>query len=485
MLILLFKSSLCLLAFLLFYEFFLEKEKTHRFKRFYLLAISIIAVIIPTLTFTTYVNELPSETIVLNGDWNQLIPINNEVEMLSILIWSIYGVGILFFGFRLFRNLYKIKAQINNNEHIKLEKNTFVLLPKQTVPHTFFNYIFVNKSLFKHNSIPNSVLIHEKAHAKQKHSLDILFIEIITCLLWFNPLIYILKKKITLNHEFLADESVLKKGFKLQSYQQTLLHFGDTNQFVSLTHSINYKPLKKRFILMKKERSKKTSWLKSLLILPLIAILTFSFSNKVVAQNKEKEQKQEQEGVTPEMIAKYNKLAKFYNAKKEADAVIKIKDLEGLTSIYWAMTEEQKKAAEPFPNFPPPPPPPPLPAPIKIEKGQKKGNNPPPPPPIEIEEVQEESNEKPPSPPVKKRLAIEEIEEEQGDSSKNSIKEGNIEASTNSIEFYLDGRKITPKEAETFSQTHTPPLNITVSNKDGKDAITKLFISSKVSNTDY
>ncbi|MCB0454859.1 MAG: M56 family metallopeptidase, partial [Aequorivita sp.] len=119
---------------------------------------------------------------------------------------------------------------------------------------------------------------HEETHARQKHSLDIVFATLLQIVFWFNPLFYFIKKSIKLNHEFLADRAVLKTGAKISEYQKILLAFSSNAATPSLAHSLNYSSIKKRFTLMKTHTSQRAIWLRSLLILPLFSILIYGFS---------------------------------------------------------------------------------------------------------------------------------------------------------------------------------------------------------------
>ena len=99
-------------------------------------------------------------------------------------------------------------------------------------------------------------MLHEQAHASQKHTADILFIEVLKVVFWFNPLFYLYKKEIKLNHEFLADRAVLKKGLDASVYKELLLSFSSNQNNLSLVNAINYSSIKKRFTVMKKQTSK-------------------------------------------------------------------------------------------------------------------------------------------------------------------------------------------------------------------------------------
>ncbi|GGG39996.1 hypothetical protein GCM10010976_09560 [Bizionia arctica] len=262
----------------------------HIFKRVYLLASLIISIGIPFITFTQIV-EAPitiNEAAINNSTSTPLILIEESVNYLPYILWAVYLLGVLFFGLKFIYNLSSILLKISRNPKLKTQKSINVLLEELIVPHTFLKYIFLNKILFESQKIPKEVLIHEEAHVYQKHSLDILFIEIFQIVLWFNPLIYLLKRDIKLNHEFLADREVIKKGITLSAYQQILLAFSSNVLEPQLATAINYSSIKKRFTVMKTSSSKTGIWLRSIVLLPILALLIYSFSTKDVIEKETK-----------------------------------------------------------------------------------------------------------------------------------------------------------------------------------------------------
>ena len=399
MLAYLIKSSACLLVFSLFYRLFLEKENIHYFKRFYLLGSLALALYIPLITFTTYI-EQPTAFQVSNTSFSnavEVIPNEESIHWIPIILWAVYGLGTIFFVVKFLLNLYKLIRKINLNEKIQHKDHVHVLVLKHIVPHTFMKYIFLEKQAFKDQKIPREILLHEQTHALQKHSLDILFIELIQIVFWFNPLIYIFKKDIKLNHEFLADHEVIKHGCNTKNYQNILLNYSSKPLEYQLESSINYSSIKKRLTIMKTNTTKTTTWFRSFILLPILAILVYGFSEKkeIVktsslatpsskeikhsnysldnpqkelyqmnssnGENYSSEIKNEgQLGASKEQLAEYNKLARHYNTMSKDNMVVKLDDLKRLKYIYSLMTEEQKKSSEPYPGLkiPPPPPPP-------------------------------------------------------------------------------------------------------------------------------
>lgn len=284
--------------FLVFYKLLLEKESMHHFKRFFLLTALIFSLIIPQIVFTEYIEAEPTPAV------TQVLTINEQPEITRIvhvmeespmnwtlILYTLYGLGVAIFGFRFLYNIAKLWIRVRRNTQIKFNFLVKVLLKEELPPHTFLRYIFLNKQKFESKSIPAAVLLHEETHAKEWHSLDVLFIELLQVLFWFNPLIYVFKRSIKLNHEFLADSAVIKGQENQLHYQNTLLSYLSndnfhTHQSVGIANAINYSSIKKRIIIMKKQTSKRGILIRSLLILPLLSLMLYGFSQRnVVSKN--------------------------------------------------------------------------------------------------------------------------------------------------------------------------------------------------------
>tara|TARA_R110002051_G_scaffold9_12_gene107 strand:- start:917 stop:3490 length:2574 start_codon:yes stop_codon:yes gene_type:complete len=271
----------------------------HFFKRYFLLAAIAISLLIPAVVFTKVIYIEPiSTSFTPKEDYSLETYHAPRTESINYTYWSllsVYSLGVLFFSLQFFKNLYQIKNTIQNNPKQQTNNIIKVLLSLQIVPHTFFNYIFLNKQKFEANEIPPAVLLHEETHAKQKHSIDILVLEILQIVFWFNPLIYLFKKSIKLNHEFLADSAVLNNGLEKSDYQKILLAFSSNAAEPQLANAINYSSIKKRFTVMKKETSRKVSLVKSFLIIPIAAILLLGFSEKEILEIQKEGSAQEQQ----------------------------------------------------------------------------------------------------------------------------------------------------------------------------------------------
>lgn len=271
------KSSLCLILLLGVYNFFLEKEKMSLFNRFYLLGSLVISFLIPLVKFELQQdiiqnNLLPEAIKTIQGN---TIIINQKTNNLSIFLWSFYGIITLLFTFRFSKNIYVFFQKIKSNPKKKFENGTLIFVEENILPHTFLNYIFINKNDYENRKIEGELFTHELAHVSQKHTLDVLFIEILKTIFWFNPILIFYKKAIQLNHEFLADEKVVKSYNNVPFYQNLLLEKASWNSNFYLASNLNFLVTKKRLIMMTKTTSQSRALLKKLSVLPVLAGLIF------------------------------------------------------------------------------------------------------------------------------------------------------------------------------------------------------------------
>ena len=289
MIIYLLKSGICLLLLLVFYRLFLEKERVYQFNRFYLLGGLVFSFLAPLLSFPI---EEPARTVPLRYVWQEvettLTPVVTASptgllvnELWAIIYWLVTGILFVRFGW----NLYALLSKISGASTLSVEGATLVLLPAATLPYTFLHYLFISKHDYEAGAIERELFAHEQAHIRQRHSLDILFIECVTCFLWFNPLLLWLKQAVRLNHEFLADEAVTCKYADVGHYQQLLYSRLTPHPTLSLTSNLVFQTTKKRFVMMTKHTSQPYKWALMSCSLLLQAGLFAAMSAPVIAQD--------------------------------------------------------------------------------------------------------------------------------------------------------------------------------------------------------
>ena len=271
------KSSLCLITLFGVYTFFLEKEKMNVFNRVYLLVSLVIPFAIPFIKFESshenlQQNLIPNTIQIIQG---QAVVIQQSSDYSALILWSLYTIISSLFIFRFGKNLLAIVLKIKSNPKKKIENSTLVLVKEKTLPHTFLNYIFINKEDYENRNVEEELYTHELTHARQKHTLDVLFIEILKTVFWFNPILIFYKKAIQLNHEFLADAKVVKSYNNVPFYQDLLLEKASWNSNFYLASNLNFLVTKKRLIMMTKTTSKSRALLTKLSVLPILAGLIF------------------------------------------------------------------------------------------------------------------------------------------------------------------------------------------------------------------
>jgi beta-lactamase regulating signal transducer with metallopeptidase domain len=291
------KSTLSLLVLLAIYHLILEKEKMHQFNRFYLLFCLVFSFVIPFISI-----EIIDESVSAITHTNKGITANatmtivpETLDYTPIIIWSLYCVVTSLLLFRFLRNILRITSRTHFNTVINYKNAKLVLLKEKTLPHTFWNTIFVNETEYRNRKIEEELYTHELIHVTQKHTLDVLLIEIVKTLFWFNPLFIFYKKAIQLNHEFLADEKVVNSFNNVPFYQSLLLSKANENQPFYLASNLNYLVTKKRFLMMTKNKSQTKEILKKILLLPILSGLVYFLCIKTVAQESNKAVKNQSE----------------------------------------------------------------------------------------------------------------------------------------------------------------------------------------------
>ena len=282
------KSTICLSVFLGFYHLVLEREKMHQFNRFYLLGSIIISLVIPFVTYQI-ITEIPVYVDAEMEFYPTIIQTEKVVEPIDyfkIISWSLYGLITLLFAIRFGKNAWKLISKTISNPKVKYKNANLILIDEKTLPHTFLNFIYINFEDYNNRNIEDELYTHELVHVTQKHTLDILFIEFLKVIFWFNPIFIFYKKAIQLNHEFLADEEIVKTYNNVPFYQNLLLQKGIGTQTIYLASNLNYLVTKKRLIMMTKSTSQTIAVLKKIAIIPILTGLVYFFCIEIVAQEK-------------------------------------------------------------------------------------------------------------------------------------------------------------------------------------------------------
>ncbi|MEJ7681381.1 MAG: M56 family metallopeptidase [Segetibacter sp.] len=256
------KVILCSALFFGVYKLLFENEKMFHFNRIYLLLSIIFSFIVPFVTIQTHSQILPStETSILSlkilntySSTQTSVPVNGSNTLLFILL-SIYVTITMLLLIRFGVNLKILFLRISNSLVIPYNNAKLVLINDNLIPHSFLNCIFINSEDYNNGKVEDEILLHELTHVRQKHSIDVLFIEIVQAIFWFNPVFILYRKAIQLNHEFLADDSVINIYNNTLSYQHLLIDKAGQRNSSLLTSQLSYSITKKRLIMMTKSTS--------------------------------------------------------------------------------------------------------------------------------------------------------------------------------------------------------------------------------------
>lgn len=275
---------------------FLEKERIHVFNRYYLLLAPVFSFFLPfiplrksDLVVATDGLEQAAATITdsfLTGRMVRVPTANAgfEIETAApFILATIYISGLLFLSFRFSRMLMSIFKNIRQHIWYKTPEATIVAIPDYNQTCTFMHYILCDRESYEKGLIPAGILEHELTHIRQKHTRDILFIELISILYWFNPFLILFKRAIRLNHEFLADRQALSGGERVSNYQKLLLDrlAGSGPVFAS---TFNYSQTKKRLIMMTQTVNRNRILGKGVALAFFTGFLFYVVSDEIAAQ---------------------------------------------------------------------------------------------------------------------------------------------------------------------------------------------------------
>ncbi len=286
-----FESAISLSLMAAIYVVFLRKETFFKLNRMFLLGSLFFSVILPFIKFriyepesvmlsevtvTPYRNLLEAVTV-----YGQDITVSVEQAVLSasLLIW-IYSAGLVFFLGRFLFRVIQVGRIVHKTPVQKSNGVKLVFLEKKCSPYSFLNYMFVSRSL-QNSEGYDRMMAHEMEHIKQGHTYDVLILELLTAFQWFNPFIWMLRRAVRENHEFLADRAVLASGISRGYYKKLLLNQIAGGQLV-IANNFNYSLIKNRIKMMSKIKSSKTAAAKIVLglISAVALIVVFACEQK-------------------------------------------------------------------------------------------------------------------------------------------------------------------------------------------------------------
>lgn len=260
---------------LLLYALLLRKEKFHQLNRFYLLFSLVFSSLLPVFRF-----QLPAKSLIATD----FLPIPAVSESSAISVgWIIYSAGAMLFFVLFLFNLLKVLKQILGKHYTEMNCLKVIDLYGQTSPFSFFHYVVVDFTAFEPDEL-DLVLRHEAAHAKQWHTLDILFVELLGVVCWFNPFVWAYKSALKSQHEFAADAAVIRSNVPRNDYFDLILKQIRHQNRLAPVHSFSATAVKSRIRMMMATVHGRHRWMRYLSVIPMSAFLVVG--NSLLASSK-------------------------------------------------------------------------------------------------------------------------------------------------------------------------------------------------------
>ncbi|MFD1614799.1 M56 family metallopeptidase [Gelatiniphilus marinus] len=280
------KASALIAIFYLCYKLFLQRDTFFESNRWFLLIGLVAAFALPFVVIPIYIEytPMPIQNFVINDAYSVV-----EAAEDPFNFWQlgaiVYVVGVLLFFIRFLVQLGSLALLIAKNNKYKQNGFTFIETQTETPPFSFFKWIVYNPNTFNKDELQH-IIAHEKVHANQYHSIDILISQMASIVFWFNPITWFYKKELQQNLEFIADYKAQNQSSCKKSYQHLLLKTSVANHHTALTNNFYNSLIKKRIVMLHKSKSKKINLLKYALVLPFLTLFLMGFNTEEVYVEK-------------------------------------------------------------------------------------------------------------------------------------------------------------------------------------------------------
>ena len=319
-----------------YYHVVLRNKKFHRYNRFYLLAAAGLSVMIPLMNIPVYFSETETESSIVyntlrvfaNTETDEAVTIYAGIpekeswftmthifQLLYITIASLVLLRIIF-------SLLKIRRIIRQHPVEKIENISFLNTDEPGTPFSFFRWLFWNRKIELNSEKGEQIFRHELFHIEQKHSLDIIFLELLTVAGWFNPFFHLMKRETKAIHEFLADQFAVTENNRWDYAELLLMQVLNTNQ--RLVHPFFHNQIKRRIAMITSPQKPSHQYLRKLMVLPLtiLSIFLFAFSYKEIKKEATLTPVPEQKISADTTIKPTRKIATFNEVVIVSDSII-------------------------------------------------------------------------------------------------------------------------------------------------------------------
>ncbi|MBR6249700.1 MAG: M56 family metallopeptidase [Bacteroidales bacterium] len=333
------KVATFLVVFYLLFKWIMSRETIHRANRILLLGSIALAFVLPLCSLSINVASVENPTMVLSQSVVMLEEVIVGTNHASSFDWqtlviALYGVGVAFCAVRMLLSIISVLKIIRKGTSMPYSDGIqLIVTDDNQEPFSWFNHIIISKKDYEENAA--EILTHERAHVQCLHSVDVLWCDVLCCLQWFNPAMWLLRRELCAVHEYEADKAVLDSGINAKQYQILLIKKAAGAKWYSIANSFNHSKLKYRITMMSRRKSSRWTLAKALYVLPIAAFAMVAFAQISCSENKDEDSENiDSEITSPEDLV---------DAK-----AIEVKD----GKIYKSPEDEIFKIVEDMPKYP-------------------------------------------------------------------------------------------------------------------------------------
>lgn len=287
------KVAVCLALFYLFHKLLMSRDTFHTFNRFAILSMMLLSLVLPLVHLsldseaginrgTVALEGLVAQTVVADGG-------NGVGEGLSLtqVLLAAYVLGVVLFVGKALLSVGSLLRLIRRARCVEVRNGIRIYTMQGDIsPFSWFRYIIMSEKDWQENR--REIVLHEMAHIRRCHSMDVAVCNMMIVFQWYNPAAWLLKRELQTVHEYEADEAVLSAGVDATHYQMLLIRKAVGERLFSMANNLNHNSLKKRITMMKIKRTNPMQKAKIAFVLPLAAMTVAAFASQKVENLSEK-----------------------------------------------------------------------------------------------------------------------------------------------------------------------------------------------------
>ena len=277
------KVSVFLIAFYLMFKSLMSRETLHRANRFLILGTMVLSFALPFCHLTVsadspaVVSRSVSQSVVMLEEVIVGGGTARAIDWRTVAVLAFYA-GIVACFVRMIVSIIGVLRIVRRGQRQQLDDGSvLVVVDGEQAPFSWVKYIIISRK--DHDDNLQQVLTHEQAHIRYRHSIDLLVCDVLCCLQWFNPAMWLLRQELCAIHEYEADKAVLDSGVNAKQYQILLIKKAAGGKWYSIANSLNHSKLKYRITMMSRKKSSGWTLVKALYVLPIAAFAAIAFAN--------------------------------------------------------------------------------------------------------------------------------------------------------------------------------------------------------------